>query len=106
MIENKSFSKRDICTKFILPALTRVGWDVQSQIREEVSFTAGKIIVQGSVHTRGKQKRIVEKVNQLMQQCNELEQQVQQSRNHAAQLMQAVLRELFENKKEEVEDVV
>jgi type I restriction enzyme R subunit len=34
-----------------------VGWDVHSQIREEVSFTAGKIIVQGRMHTRGKQKR-------------------------------------------------
>ena len=35
-----------------------------------------------------------------MQQCNELEQQVQQSRTHAAQLMQAVLREVFEGKQE------
>ena len=41
------FSERDICTKFILPALVRSGWDVNAQIREEVSFTAGKIIVQG-----------------------------------------------------------
>jgi type I restriction enzyme S subunit len=46
------------------------------------------------------QKRIVEKVNQLMQHCNELEQQVQQSITHARQLMQAVLREVFEGKKE------
>ena len=44
------------------------------------------------------QKRIVEKVNQLMQHCNELEQQVQQSITHAQQLMQAVLREVFEGK--------
>jgi type I restriction enzyme R subunit len=53
----ETLSERDICTKFILPALVRAGWDVQSQIREEVSFTAGKIIVQGRMHTRGKQKR-------------------------------------------------
>ncbi len=53
----ENFTERDICTKFILPALTRAGWDVQSQIREEVSFTAGKIIVQGRVYTRGKRKR-------------------------------------------------
>ncbi|MBK7856115.1 MAG: DEAD/DEAH box helicase family protein [Bacteroidetes bacterium] len=52
-----TFSERDICTKFILPSLVRAGWDVQSQIREEVSFTAGKIIVQGRLHARGKQKR-------------------------------------------------
>jgi type I restriction enzyme R subunit len=51
------FSKRDICTKFILPALVQAGWDVQSQIHEEVSFTAGKIIVQGKMHTHRKQKR-------------------------------------------------
>jgi type I restriction enzyme S subunit len=44
------------------------------------------------------QKRIVEKVNQLMQHCNELEQQVQQSISYAQQLMQAVLREVFEGK--------
>src|SRR6187401_2273438 len=50
-------TERDICTKFILPALTGAGWDVHAQIREEVSFTAGKIIVQGRLHTRGKQKR-------------------------------------------------
>jgi type I restriction enzyme S subunit len=44
------------------------------------------------------QKRIVDKVNQLMQHCNELEQQVQQSITHSQQLMQAVLREVFEGK--------
>jgi type I restriction enzyme S subunit len=47
------------------------------------------------------QKRIVEKVNQLMQHCNELEQQSQQSKTHAQQLMQAVLRDVFEGKKEQ-----
>ena len=36
------------------------------------------------------QKRIVEKVNQLMQHCNELEQQVQQSITHAQQLISKV----------------
>lgn len=51
------FSERDICTKFILPALLKAGWDNNLQIREEVGFTAGKIIVQGRMHTRGKQKR-------------------------------------------------
>jgi type I restriction enzyme R subunit len=56
-VSQNEYSERDICTKFILPALVRVGWDVHSQIREEVSFTAGKIIVQGRMHTRGKQKR-------------------------------------------------
>lgn len=53
----KSLSERDICTKFITPALQKAGWDIQKQIREEVFFTDGRIIVQGSLHTRGKRKR-------------------------------------------------
>lgn len=31
-------SERDICTKFIVPALQAAGWDIQRQVREEVSF--------------------------------------------------------------------
>jgi hypothetical protein len=40
-----SLSERDICTKRITPALHRAGWDIASQIREEVGFTKGRIIV-------------------------------------------------------------
>src|ERR1700731_3873279 len=50
-------SERDICTKFITPALKRAGWDELTQIREEVSFTKGRIIVRGKLVTRGKAKR-------------------------------------------------
>jgi len=50
-------SERDICTKFITPALVLAGWDVQTQIREEVGFTKGRIIVRGRLVTRGKAKR-------------------------------------------------
>lgn len=35
----KNLSERDICTKFITPAVKQADWDVLSQIREEVSFT-------------------------------------------------------------------
>ena len=52
-----SLSERDICTKFITPALTGAGWDLQTQIREEVGFTKGRIIVRGKLVTRGKAKR-------------------------------------------------
>ncbi|MGV9007302.1 MAG: EcoAI/FtnUII family type I restriction enzme subunit R [Brevundimonas sp.] len=52
-----SLSERDICTKFITPALTTAGWDLQTQIREEVGFTKGRIIVRGKLVTRGKAKR-------------------------------------------------
>ncbi|EDY87331.1 type I restriction-modification system, R subunit [gamma proteobacterium HTCC5015] len=56
-MNKKALSERDICTKFITPALQRAGWDIQSQIREEYGFTAGRIIVRGRMHTRGKQRR-------------------------------------------------
>ncbi len=56
-MDKKALSERDICTKFITPALTRAGWDIQVQVREEVSFTNGRIIVRGRLHTRGKRRR-------------------------------------------------
>ena len=56
-MDKKSLSERDICTKFITPALKNAGWDIKTQIREEVSYTAGKIFVRGKLVQRGKQKR-------------------------------------------------
>ena len=56
-MNKRSLSERDICTKFITPALVGAGWDSRRQIREEVSFTDGRIIVRGKVYARGKQKR-------------------------------------------------
>ena len=56
-MDKKKLSERDICSKFITPAITKAGWDLHSQIREEVSFTKGRIIVRGKLHTRGEQKR-------------------------------------------------
>ena len=50
-------SERDICTKYITPAIKEAGWDIQTQVREEVSFTKGRIIVRGKLHSRGEQKR-------------------------------------------------
>ena len=52
-MNKKDLSERDICTKFITPALTQAGWDVMSHIREEVSFTKGCIIVRSKLVTRG-----------------------------------------------------
>ena len=57
MTDKKKLSERDICSKFITPAVTDAGWDLHSQIREEVSFTKGRIIVRGKLHSRGEQKR-------------------------------------------------
>jgi type I restriction enzyme R subunit len=56
-MNKKALSERDICTKFITPALTKAGWDVQQHIREEVSFTKGRVIVRGKMTTRGEAKR-------------------------------------------------
>jgi type I restriction enzyme R subunit len=50
-------SERDVCTKFITPALVRAGWNIDTQILEEVSFTDGGIIVQGKLISRGARKR-------------------------------------------------
>src|ERR1019366_7216901 len=57
MHDKKTLSERDICTKYITPALKEAGWDIETQILEEVSFTDGKIFVRGKLTARGKRKR-------------------------------------------------
>jgi len=56
-MNKKDLSERDICSKFIGPAVKRAGWDGMMQIREEVNFTKGRIIVRGKLVSRGKAKR-------------------------------------------------
>ena len=56
-MDKSGLSERDICTKFITPALRKAGWDEMLQIREEVSFTKGRITVRGKLVSRGKAKR-------------------------------------------------
>jgi type I restriction enzyme R subunit len=56
-MDKRALSERDICTKFITPALRQAGWDEMLQIREEVGFTKGRIIVRGKLVTRGQAKR-------------------------------------------------
>lgn len=56
-MNKKSLSEQDICTKYITPAIQQSGWDIHSQIRQEVTFTAGRIIVRGRLHTRGVKRR-------------------------------------------------
>ena len=57
MVDKKTLSERDICTKFITPALEKAGWNKLTQFLEEVSFTDGKIYVKGKMTARGKSKR-------------------------------------------------
>ncbi len=56
-MNKKSLSERDICTKFVTPALISAGWEIFSQIREDYPLTPGRIIVRGRLHTRAKPKR-------------------------------------------------
>lgn len=56
-MDKKSLSETDIRTKFITPAIKAAGWDLLRQVREEVTFTAGRIVVRGRLHSRGKAKR-------------------------------------------------
>src|SRR3954467_15263932 len=56
-MDKRSLTERDICTKFILPAVKRAGWDEMVQVREEVYFTKGRITVRGKLVTRGKAKK-------------------------------------------------
>lgn len=57
MMNKKELSERDICTKYIAPAIQAAGWDIHSQVREELTFTDGRIIVRGRMHTRGERRR-------------------------------------------------
>jgi type I restriction enzyme, R subunit len=51
-------SERDICTKYITPAIDKSGWNnTPHHFKEEVYFTAGRIKVRGKLVKRGKGKR-------------------------------------------------
>ena len=56
-MDGRKLSERDVCTKFITPALRKAGWDEMSQVREEVGFTKGRIVVRGRLVSRGRAKR-------------------------------------------------
>jgi len=56
-MNKKQLTERDICTKFITPALEQAGWDIATQVREEFSLTKGRVMVRGKLHTRAKHKR-------------------------------------------------
>ncbi len=57
MQSKKDLSERDICSKYINPALEAAGWDIKTQIREELTFTDGRVYVKGNMTARGKKKR-------------------------------------------------
>jgi len=55
-MDKKSLTEQDICSKYILPAIIASGWDLKYQIREQVSFTDGKLLFAENC-SRGDKKR-------------------------------------------------
>lgn len=53
-MNKREMSERDICTKFITPAIQAAGWDLLTQIREEYTVSAGRIEVRGKLASRDK----------------------------------------------------
>ncbi len=66
MDSKKSLSERDIITKYILPAIEQSGWNKQTQLKEEVSFTAGRIFVKGKKTKRGERKQFLDANGKLI----------------------------------------
>jgi len=56
-MNKKSLTEADVRTKFITPNIISAGWNIDTQVREEVHFTDGRIYVRGRIHTRGERKR-------------------------------------------------
>ncbi|WP_233827624.1 EcoAI/FtnUII family type I restriction enzme subunit R [Paraburkholderia sp. ZP32-5] len=52
-MDKNELSERDICTKFITPAIQAAGWK-QDQFREEVKLTDGRVMVRGKLAARVK----------------------------------------------------
>jgi type I restriction enzyme R subunit len=59
-VNKKALTEADIRTKFITPALVGANgekWDLMTQVREEVYFTKGRVIVRGKSVKRGVARR-------------------------------------------------
>ena len=58
-MNKKGLTETDIRTKFITPAIATPSgkWDVMTQVREEVFFTKGRVIVRGKTVRRGEAKK-------------------------------------------------
>ena len=56
-MDKNRLNEAEICDAFITPAIIGAGWDQRTQIRREYTFTAGRVIVRGTLGSRGKKKR-------------------------------------------------
>lgn len=96
-MNKKSLTERDICTKFLTPAVKDAGWDVLSQIRERSFLPKGRIIVRGKLVIRGKAKFadyiLYYRPNELLAKLDEAEKQAAALRDQLkAVLAEALLR--------------
>jgi type I restriction enzyme R subunit len=60
-MNKKEVTEADIRTKFITLNLIGTGgwkWDVMTQLREEVYFTKGRVILRGKTTKRGEAKKV------------------------------------------------
>ena len=60
-MDKKALTEADIRTKFITPALLGPNgskWNMMTQLREEVHFTKGRVIVRGKTVKRGEAKKV------------------------------------------------
>ncbi len=55
-MDKKKLSETEIRTGYITPAIRMAGWELVTQLREEVPYTKGRIYVRGTMTTRGKMK--------------------------------------------------
>jgi type I restriction enzyme S subunit len=85
-MDKRQLSERDICTKFITPALRRAGWDEMLQIREEVTLLV-------PLPPLAEQHRIVAKVDELMALCDRLEASLTTGDETRRRLLDALLAE-------------
>ncbi|MBW1893684.1 MAG: hypothetical protein JRI91_08325 [Deltaproteobacteria bacterium] len=67
-MNKRQMSEQDIRSKFITPAIVGSGWDMLTQIREEVTFTQGRIIVRGKLVSRGRRHSPI-KLRELKYEC-------------------------------------
>lgn len=56
-MDKHQLSERDICTKYIAPAIAQAGWQLH-QFREEVSLTDGRVLVRGNLAARIKNPNV------------------------------------------------
>ncbi len=56
-MDKRQLSEQEIRTRYITPAIESAGWDIATQVREELKLTDGRVLVRGNLHTRAKHKR-------------------------------------------------